>query len=280
MGLPFALPETNRSGFMPPEIFPLENDPIPKGYSGWLLFFDEMSSAPISVQAAAYKIILDREVGKFKLHSNVRIICAGNLTTDKAIVNKLSTAMQSRLLHMTLTVNPELWLDWADEHNIDYRIKAWIRFNPKALHQFEPKKHHDLTFPCPRTWEFLSDLLKDIPVISLEFLPLFAGTIGEGQANEFLSFTNIYKELPTIDDIKTQPDIAKVPTEPSAMYAVTELITHHFDKTTAKDIIRYVVRLPPEFQMISLMNKIKREKTLAKIPEIQNWILKYATELL
>lgn len=39
--------------FMPFNIFPLENTPLPKGKNGWLLFLDEFNSAPKDVQAAA-----------------------------------------------------------------------------------------------------------------------------------------------------------------------------------------------------------------------------------
>ena len=42
-----------RSSYAPPKRFPLIDDEVPKGYSGWLIFFDELPSAPRSVQAAA-----------------------------------------------------------------------------------------------------------------------------------------------------------------------------------------------------------------------------------
>lgn len=280
LGFPYTNQETKRSAYMPPEIFPLETDEVPKGYSGWLLFFDEMNSAPPSVQAAAYKIILDKMVGQVSLHKRVKIICAGNLISDRAIVNKLSTAMQSRLIHLILEVDHKLWLEWAEEKEIDYRIKAFIRFRPDLLHNFDPKKHHDLTFPCPRTWEFSSDLIKSLDYVSMEYLPLLAGTIGEGTANEFLGFTTIYKKLPTIEDIINNPTMAKIPEEPSALYAVSSLVTKHFEAATAKNLMPYVERLPAEFQVIALTNRISKEKSLSKIPEIQEWIITHAEELI
>ena len=42
-----------RASFIPFDIFPLSTDPLPEGYDGWLLFFDEFNSAPREVQAAA-----------------------------------------------------------------------------------------------------------------------------------------------------------------------------------------------------------------------------------
>lgn len=52
MGFP-NINKEGRAGYAPMETFPIEGDPLPEGYSGWLLFLDEFNSAPPSVQAAA-----------------------------------------------------------------------------------------------------------------------------------------------------------------------------------------------------------------------------------
>lgn len=45
--------ENGRSVYHPPKDIPIEGDEIPHGYNGWLLFLDEMNTAPKAVQAAA-----------------------------------------------------------------------------------------------------------------------------------------------------------------------------------------------------------------------------------
>ena len=42
-----------KADYMPMAHFPIEGDPIPDGYAGWLLFLDEFNSAPNAIQAAA-----------------------------------------------------------------------------------------------------------------------------------------------------------------------------------------------------------------------------------
>ena len=118
-------------------------------YAGWLLFLDEFNSAPRSVQAAAYKLVLDRMVGQFKLHSHVKTVCAGNLMDDGAIVEELSTALQSRLVHLQLEITAQEWLDYANISNYDFRIMAFIRNNEDKLYTFKPD-HSDHTYACPR----------------------------------------------------------------------------------------------------------------------------------
>ena len=132
------------------EIFPLADQELPAGCNGWLLFLDEFPSASKAVQAAAYKLILDRMVGQHHLHPKVYIVAAGNKTTDRAIVNTLSTAMQSRLIHLEMTVMFNEWFeDVALAKDFHPTIKAFLMANPSKLWDFRPD-HQDKTFCCPR----------------------------------------------------------------------------------------------------------------------------------
>lgn len=51
LGMPNV--DTERARYVPMETFPIEGDPLPEGYEGWLLFLDEFNSAVQAVQAAA-----------------------------------------------------------------------------------------------------------------------------------------------------------------------------------------------------------------------------------
>ncbi|PDO90562.1 ATPase AAA, partial [Burkholderia mallei] len=78
--------------YIPMDTFPIQSDKVPSNKKGWLLFLDEANGASHSVQMASYKLILDREVGNHKLHDKCFIIAAGNLDTDNAITNTMSSA--------------------------------------------------------------------------------------------------------------------------------------------------------------------------------------------
>ena len=138
-----------KASYKPMDTFPIEGDTVPKGYNGWLLFLDELNSAPPAIQSAAYKVILDRMVGNHKLHKNVAIVAAGNLETDNAIVQPMSTALQSRMAHLELVVDSKEWVDWASSNEIDHRITSYINFRPDALYTFSPD-HTDKTYASPR----------------------------------------------------------------------------------------------------------------------------------
>jgi hypothetical protein len=199
LGFPNINDEKTLASYIPMSTFPTEDWTVPKGYNGWLLFLDEMNSADRGVQKAAYKLVLDKMVGEFKLHPRCAIVGAGNLDTDGAIVEEQSTAMQSRLIHINLAVENDPWLRWASRFGIDHRITDYIKFKPGNLYNFNPDKNNEDTYACFRTWEFVHDLLTkgQLDITSDAAVPLLAGTIGEGVAIEFVAFVELYKDLPS-----------------------------------------------------------------------------------
>jgi len=278
LGLPFLDKETGKSFYAPPIMFPLESDPMPEGYKGVMVFFDEMNAASPSVQVAAYKIILDRAIGLNKIHDKCVFVCAGNLETDRAIVNRLSTAMQSRLITFTLKVSKTDFLNFAYTNNFDHRVISYIEFRPEMLHKFDPKSSDD-TFPAPRTWHFLSRIISNIPVLEKEHLPLLTGTVGEGAGFEFLEYSKIYKKLPTIKQILTDPDKVEISTEPSFRYAISGILSANMNAQNLDKTLVVMGKLPVEFQIITLRGAVKRNKKLISEPAIEELISVYAKEL-
>lgn len=268
----------DRAGYRPMDTFPIEGDAIPEGYTGWLLFLDEMNSASQAVQAAAYKLVLDRMVGKYHLHKNVAIVCAGNLETDNAIVNPMSTALQSRLVHLELVSDVDEWLNWAYEKGIDHRITSYIKFKPGNLYAFSPD-HTDQTYACNRTWEFADRVMKVTDNDDPDRLPMLAGTLSEGVAREFIGFCKIDQDLPKIHQIVDDPSGVQVPREPSILFALTGSIGHNANPDNLTPLLRYVKRLPKEFQVVTLRETVRRNKTLLGHPAIQSWISESATSL-
>lgn len=279
LGLPMVNPETDRAGYKPLDVFPLEGDPLPEGYNGWILFLDEANSAAKSVEAASYKVALEKEIGHRKLHSKCAVVMAGNLATDNAIVNELGTAMQSRLIHLQMKLDFEEWLDWASQAGIDHRVRSYISYCPTSLHQFDPQ-HSDRTFACPRTWEFASKLIEDRDKLDNEDQLLLAGTVSEGVAREFMGFCRIYQDLPQIDQICKDPENTPLSSDPATMYAVCGTIGAHAHKDNVNALMRYVLRMPLEFQIITLRDLVKRDDELRNASEVREWIRTNARELI
>ena len=217
-------------------------------------------------------------VGIYHLHKNVAIVCAGNLETDNAIVQPMSTALQSRLVHLELLIDHKEWLDWAASNNIDHRITSYINFKPGNLYTFQAD-HTDNTYACPRTWEFANRILNVVDEGSKELLPMLAGTISEGVAREFLSYCKIFKELATTAQIVANPKGIKMPDEPSILYALTGSISHNATKDNLTALMEFVVRMPIEFQVVCLRETVRRNPELKTHAALKLWIANTSSEL-
>jgi len=281
-GMPFVSKDAQGhdiTSYLPINIWPLEGKPLPKGKEGWLILLDELNSAPLSVQAASYKLILDRMVGMHKLHKRALIMAAGNLSTDKAIVHRMGTAMQSRLIHFTITVDKDAWIKWADANGIDYRVKSFIHFKPQALHNFNPN-HQEETFSCPRTWQFVSQLIKPMETFNLDKIPLVAGAIGEGMAREFYSYVKMFGEIPDINSILKDPENVHFGDDPSMHYALSGLISYHLSPKNIDKLMKFIYRLNIDFQVITLKSAIARDINIKDTEPYRQWIYKNSSELM
>jgi hypothetical protein len=252
-----------KARFTPFEMFPQSFDELPKDKDGWLIFYDEMNSGTKMVQSAAYKVVLDRKVANSKLHDRVAQAGAGNLMTDRAIVNSLSTAMQSRLVHIEMTLSHSEWMeDVAYKHHYDERIIAFLSYDEGKLFDFRPD-HDEKTFCCPRTWEFMNRLIKDkefgyvknaltgVEEFQMERkTPLYAGTITSGVAVEFVAFCALQKELVTIKDVLADPENADLPREANRKWIVVSHLVSRATPENFNDVAKYVARFDISFKLL------------------------------
>lgn len=247
------------------DLFPLAGTPLPDGKGGWMLFFDEFNSALKGVQAAAYKLILDKMVGQHRLHENVAITAAGNLSTDRAITNPLSTAMQSRVVHLEMETSFTEWLeDVALKEGYDSRIIAFLsQYNGKLM-DFRPD-HQEKTFCCPRTWEFVNRLVQGKEVTD-ETAPLLAGTITSGVAVEFVQFTKVYADLITLREVLADPERCRVPTETSLKWATVSHLMEKADDANFAALCSYVNRFTLDFRILFYRAVLIRQPGLRQHP--------------
>lgn len=266
VGLPWI--QNGQAQFNPYSFFPLEDTPIPEGYEGFLLFLDEFNSASRSVQAAAYRVVLDREIGMHKLHPKCFVVAAGNKMTDNAITTQLSTAMSSRVVHLNMDVNFEDWRDnFALPQKIDERIIAYLSMYPNHLMVFDPERD-DQTFPCPRTWEFASKIIQaNGGEINDSLIPLLGGVITDEQASALVQFCKVYKDLITIEDLKKDPEIDP-PKDMATLWAILIHIVNRVDKDSFKVCLKFIEKMPVTFKIVFLRSLKKVNAYLFLEPEV------------
>lgn len=274
-GIPTANADKTLAVWLKPQIFQMDDsDDVIN-----VLFLDEISAAPQSVQAAAYQITLDRVVGEHKLPDNCIVVAAGNRVTDKSVAFKMPKALANRLCHIEVTGGMDSWCKWAVESGIHEKVLGFLSFRADYLMNFDGSGD-DLAFATPRSWEMVSNLLNTVNADVDKIYPLVAGCIGTGIAVEFRSWCKIYDELPAVRDIfdgKTPP----MPKGTDGLYALVSSMTayareHKDDVKRVANSIRYGMKMPSDFSTVLLKNYMAIEKDyrekLMKIPEFFQWI--------
>ncbi len=267
---------TKRTYQYPLELFPLDTDPIPEGYKGWLILLDEFSSCAPATQAAAYRVIWDKQVGQRNLNKAAYIMAAGNLETDGAIVEPLSTALISRFALFKLKLSHPDWMEWAAGVGIDYRITSFLNFKQDHLYTFKP----DATDPyaSPRTWEKLSDRIKGVPAKELRVESL-ASLIGEGVAREFMTYLELQDSLPTFEAILKNPTGIDIKPDLSIRWALMGMIAHRIDVATVVPCTQFLDRFPDELRVVAIREiRLRHPKLLAESKEFSSWFNKVAMQ--
>ena len=199
-----------------------------------LVFFDEMSAAPPSVQAATYQIILNRRIGNYQLPEEAVIVAAGNRVKDKGVSYNMPMPLANRFTHLTLDVDVDDWKEWATLNRVHKDIVGYISFQPSDLNQFNPSVD-GYAFATPRSWYFVSELLQesgpdgklvDTNLPSDVLGDMVKGTIGEGVGIKFLSYRKQAANLPHAKDVLSGKVKKLASKQIDVMYALTTALCY------------------------------------------------------
>ena len=190
-GYPFRNPATNQMEWAPAADLPtMEQAEL---YDLIVLFLDELNSAPPSVQAAAYQLILNGKIGQYELPKNVRIVAAGNRETDRGVTYRMPAPLANRFRHINMEVNFEDWSVWATSNKVHPDVIGYLTYSKADLFDFDPKTSSQ-SFATPRSWNFVSEILATAgfdTAPDYEQKVEIAGAIGEGMAIKFCEHRKI-----------------------------------------------------------------------------------------
>ena len=251
-GIPYV--ENGVTKWAVPEFFP--RDPNTKA----ILFLDELASADPAIQVAGYQLILDHQVGEYKLPPKVYVCAAGNRAQDNAVSLPISSALANRMLHLEVEANPEAWCAWAVTAGIAPEVVGFIRFCPKML--FNLDKDCERGWPSPRSWARVSEILS----YGLDPDALRAGVvglIGESSAAQFLTYYRQSKALGDIRAVMLAPASKwKLPTKNDMLFAVATSIAYWAWRGETQDesaklldgFYRIGLQLPAAFAAVAMVD--------------------------
>lgn len=274
-GLPTIKDDTTQ--WLPPAFWP--RDPESKG----IIFFDEITSAPVDCQVAAYSLVLERVVpnSNYKLPNGWYIIAAGNRDTDRAVARPISSALANRFSHYELEANAEDWNSWAVAHDIHPSVTGFVRYRPTLLFKMEGQ---DLQqgWPSPRSWERVANI---IPMFSdnEEILQkVVYGLIGHNVGVEFMAFYKVNKKFDDVLEMLTNPKATIViPERSDEKYAMTSAVAYLLwngtndkeDALRVEGMFRIAMEMTDDFATMMVKNATVGNKRVTRVDAIKKIIL-------
>jgi len=265
-GIPFYDKESHTALWAPPAFLPKDGEGI--------LFLDELNAAPPSVQASAYQLILDRQVGEYKLPDGWAIVAAGNREGDRGVTYRMPSPLANRFVHFEMDVNADDWRDWAYKKGLDERIISYLSYKSEHLFTFDAKSDKK-SFATPRSWEYVDSILKSGLDESL-VLNAVSGAVGKEVAVGFLSFIKVMSRLPNIADILDSGE-GVYSDEVDVLYALsTGLVSAVLrDETQLDNLLKYTLGLKGEFAVM-IVQDLQRNGVVMEHSEVfKEWVKKF-----
>ena len=213
-GIPYYNADQGKMVWAPPAELPTNPE------STAIIFLDELNSAPPAVQAAAYQLILNRRVGTYELPKGVDVVAAGNREGDRGVTYRMPAPLANRFIHLEAKVDFDDFQEWAVMNAVHPEVLGYVGFAKQDLYDFDPKSPSK-AFATPRSWVFVSDLLKDDDCDADTLHNLVAGAVGDGLAVKFMAHRKIAGRLPKAEDILDGKVKDLAVKEVSAMYSLT-----------------------------------------------------------
>ena len=267
-GLPVVDAKTRTTVWARPNDLPFEGSEAPENA---IVFLDELNTASPAMQVVAMQLVHERRVGEHRLKKDVRIVAAGNRTTDRAAVNVMTAPLADRFAHIEAKPCPKEFSLWAAEMKMHPIIPAFIRFRPNLLMNMD--SGDKLRFPTPRSWEKVA---KIVDLKHAMQMTLIASIIGDGAAAEFEGFIRIFEALPSLEKILKSPATAKVPGDDrvAERYALSCALARAVDQKTFANGLQYAARLSDEFAALFVTDAARRDKSVCDTDAYVEWAVK------
>ena len=272
-GIPFRVEE--RVEWAVPAMLP---DVKRHGAEG-ILFLDEITSAPPSVSAAAYQLILDRRLGEYQVPERWAIFAAGNRQGDRGVTYTMPAPLANRFSHFEVESHLDDWVSWAYANGIDERVIGFLRFRPELLFNFDPS-HNPVAFPSPRSWEFAHRALQKFGENSSLMVNTLQACVGPAAGIELAAFVNNLDKLPDLDAILRGEEVP-TPDEIDLQYAVASALVGRALRAKNErkgsevygHILNYANTFPQREMGVMLVSDMHRAvgQELFSVPEFTEW---------
>jgi hypothetical protein len=263
-GLPVPDIKANVTKWLRPGELPIVGGNHPKK---GILLLDEINTASPAMMNVCLQIVLEKRVGEHQLEPGWVCVGTGNRAKDKAIVGRMSSALKNRFAHLEIEPDIAAWSAYAATQGISPYLIAFLRFRKEFLHRM-PVDDTVNAFPTPRQWFEVNKFMNHPSAIR----PMLVGSlIGHDIAGDLEGFLRVCHELPTLEEVVSDPMTAKLPKSPGSAYAVAGMIARGATTKTYGKVLQYAKRLGREVEALAATDSTRYTPGLKNTEAYATW---------
>lgn len=242
-----------------------------------IILFDELTAADRSLQVAAYELILDRCLGEmYKVPKGWLICAAGNRIEDRAVAMTISSALANRFCHLELEPDLKQWTKWANLHNLNSDVIAFLRFKPNYF--FDMTGSVERGWPSPRSWERVALMLEHgVDMSNSSLVLMMQGLVGRAATLEFFAFRNLIQAIPDVEKLLLGELEFQIPDRADMRYAITTSMAYHLWRgdptqrhTRVSHFLKISLQLSSDFAVMAMNDAMQKIEDMDSIENQQN----------
>ena len=257
-----------------------------------ILFLDELTTAPPTVQAALLRLVLERKVGAHSLPAGVRVVAAANPPDMAANGWELAPPLANRFAHLTYSLDAGEWVKqfpsyWGNPPQLEgvveavwararARVAAFISRRPNLLYTYDSSRE-ETRFASPRTWDLFSRAWAAAHLDSSAAGDLAAALVGDAPAAEFSSWL-VTLDLREPSEILALGRAYRLPSRGDIAHAELTALAESSEALESPDaweraweVLRGVANTATDLAALAAGRLLKRGRALYGTPDLQQF---------
>lgn len=245
-------------------------------YPRGVLLLDEYGQGEADVKRASAELLLNRQLGPWKLPDGWSVVACSNRSSDRSGVTKSFDFVINRRLEIHITPDLASFEEWAFAHGVHPLFITFANTHPEIVFNGAvPDKQGP--WCTPRSLVMLAHLFSGLSEdgntlpTDPEANELASGMIGEAATAQLMTFIRLGNEMPKYEDIVARPDKVKVPEKPDARMLVTYNLAARVQAKDATPVVGFMERMPKEFAVTFCKSACRRDPTLIYEKAFEKW---------
>lgn len=164
-----------------------------------ILLLDELNRSQLDVLQGALELVLENRIGSHQLPKSTYICAAINPPGDYQTV-ELDPALIDRFNYINVEVSAPVFLEYAENKQLNTHIISYIRQNPNHIHYIG---NDEVKGSSPRSFEMVSNYLDNFDSLPRELMrEVLCGKLGISVGLSLFNFVSS-KNTEIINELKT-----------------------------------------------------------------------------